>query len=180
MINLLPPKQKEELLEEKNLKFTLISGMVFLSFLLSFVLLLFSIRIIVASRLEIQKLQLAQKKKEVDVSQLENVEKEIKNYNKTFSQINTFYKKQVSFTDILEKVTKALPSNVYLTNINFISEEEYFGKISLAGFCPTRDSVTELENNLKKEPKFINIDFPSSNWVLQTNIDCTVNFEIKK
>ena len=89
MINLLPPEQKEELLlrEQKNL--ILILGILFLSFLISLSLILLSIKISLSGDLEIQKITLEERGKEVSFNR--ELEEKIKNSNRVFSDLNSFF-----------------------------------------------------------------------------------------
>lgn len=50
MINLLPPEEKTILIQEERFKLILILGIVFLSALLSLILILFSVRIYISSQ----------------------------------------------------------------------------------------------------------------------------------
>ena len=61
MINLLPPQQKEELLEEKKLKLVLILGITILTVLFSLFLILFSVKTSVRGEVELQKVLIEQK-----------------------------------------------------------------------------------------------------------------------
>ncbi|KPJ57509.1 hypothetical protein AMJ49_00005, partial [Parcubacteria bacterium DG_74_2] len=117
MINLLPEIQKEELEKEEKLKIISILGIIFLSSLLSLYLILFSIKVILNGKLETQKIIFNEREKELEVFHIEELEKEIKKYNSIFSKFNYFYQNQISFTDILEKLSKALPEKVYLKHL---------------------------------------------------------------
>lgn len=180
MINLLPTIQKEELLEEEFFKLILIFGIIFVAFLVTFALILFSIQSILTGRLESQKIFFTQREKELNISQIENLEKEIRDYNLIFSGFNSFYKNQIDLTEPIEKIARLLPKTVYLTNFSFTPEEKYLGKISISGFSPDRDTLIEFKNSLETEKNFANIDFPPVDWVSPININFTVNFNIKK
>jgi Tfp pilus assembly protein PilN len=180
MINLLPPFQKEELEREEHLKSILISGVVFLAFLCSFFLILFSIKNILLARLEIQKIILEQEKKQLEIFRIENLEGDIKKYNLQLSKLVSFYQNQVPFTEALEKISQTIPPNAYLTNLslNLVSEEKYIAKVSLSGFCPSREELIQLKENLEKEKSFAEIDFPTSNWLSPESF--VISFKIKK
>jgi Tfp pilus assembly protein PilN len=171
MINFLPPKQKEELLKEERFKLVLILGIIVFANLISFLLILFSIKIFLASQLEIQKIFMADREKELKASQVEELEKKIEGYNLNFSKLSSFYRSQIKFPDILEKISKNLPAEAYLTSFNFASN-----KISLSGFCPDRERLLEFKDNLEEEESFKEIYFPPQNWVEKTDINFSVNF----
>ncbi len=169
MINLLPSVQKEEILKEEQFKIVLNLGIMILAFLLSLFLILLSIKIFLASQLEVQKVVLAEK--ELEISQLEDLKKKIKEYNSTLSKLNSFYQNQISPSKVLEKISSLLPGKTYLNSFNFSSK-----KVSLSGFCPDTKTLLLFKENLEKEDGFSQIYFPISNWIQPTNINFLVNF----
>lgn len=169
MINLLPPEQKEEILKEEQFKIVLNLGIVTLAFLISFYLVLFSIKISLSSQLEVQELILAEK--ELEISKLEDLEKRVKEYNLDFSKLKSFYQTQTFPSQILEKISKLLPEKTYLNNFSFQAN-----KISISGFCPDTKTLLSFKENLEKEEEFSQIHFPISNWIQPTNINFIANF----
>ncbi len=178
MINLLPPQQKEELQQEENWKLVLILGVVILAFLISFVFILFSIKIFLSSQLEVQKIFLNQQKSQDP--QLQKLEEEIINSNKIFSALNSFYQKEINLPEILEKIEKTLPATTTLTSFNFdhFSKEGYVAQISLSGYSPTREVLLEFKKNLENQKSFKEIYFQPEDWVTPTDINFSVNFKI--
>jgi Tfp pilus assembly protein PilN len=177
MINLLPPQQKEELLEEERYNLVLILGILFLIFLICLILILFSIKISISGQLEAQKILLSQEEERFKGTQTQNLEEKIISSNQILSKLSSFYSRQISLTEVLEKISQSLPSGAYLTNFNFNSENN---QVSLSGFSPSREILLEFKKNLEKEENFQEIYFPPSNWVKPTDIDFVVNFKIKK
>jgi len=179
MINLLPQKEREELLQEEKFKLILILGIVFVAFFLSLALILFSIRISISKDVEIQKMILAEKEKVASLNQ--DLETEIKYSNSTLSKLDSFYGNQISLIEILEKISTTLPSGTYLTNFNFTltqKEEKGVARISLSGFCPNRETLLSFKSNLENEKNFSDIYFPPENWVKPKDITFTVNLTI--
>lgn len=176
MINLLPPKQKEELLAQEQFKIVLILGIVIISFLLSLALILFSIKTFMESDLQIEKIFIEQKEKELKNLKIEDLEEKIKEYNITLSKLNDFYQKQKSLTEVLEKISKTLPEKIYLTTFNFDYSNS---QISLSGFSPSRELLLELKENLEKSGDFKDINFPPTTWIESNNINFTVTFKMK-
>ncbi len=179
MINLLPPEYKKELAQEENWKLITIIGIFILLFLISFSLILFSIKFFLFGEVETQKILYSQREKEFQTSQIQLLEKEITTSNEKLSQLDNFYKNQRKITEILEKISGTLPVGSYLTNISLTSPET--GKITfnLAGFAPSREILLEFKQNLEKEEMFTGISFLSSNWVEPININFSVDFETK-
>lgn len=183
MINLLPPSEKKLLAQEKYWRMVLILEILFLLFLLSLILILFSIKIFIAGQLEAQKILLEQREKAIPFSQIRDYEKKFIKLNLSLSKLNSFYQNQTSLTEILEKISETLPAGTYLTNLKFNppqKEKEYFAEVSLSGFCPSREILVEFRKNLEAQEEFKEVYFPPSNWVQSTNIYFSTNFKIKK
>ena len=83
----------------------------------------------------------------------------------------------------LEEISKIIPSEISLTNLSIFSEkkknEGQTIKVSLSGFAPTRKSLFYFRKKLKEAEFFKNVSFPPSNWIKPTDIDFSINFEVK-
>lgn len=182
MINLLPPEQKEEILTEKKFKLLLILEIVFVAFLLSFSLILFLVNISILNDLRAQEAVLQEKEKSVSLNK--EFEEKLVLANADLSFLNAFYQERVEFTQILEKIPGLLPPGVYLTGLNFVPlpKEKNTLKISLAGFCPDRETLLLLKGNLEKEAAFSmdKSSFPTEVWLKPNDIDFAISFKFKK
>jgi len=182
MINLLPLQQKEEIRKEGKLRMILILGVIFIASLVSFSLILLSIKISISAQIETQKIIFDQKEKEFQANENQQLEEKIKDFNITFSKLDTFYKKQFDLVQTLETISKLLPQGAYLTNLNFAPIREggeFRAQISLSGFSESREILLSFRENLENEKSFSEIDFPPENWVKLTNINFLVNFKAK-
>lgn len=177
MINLLPPKQKEEIVFKEKQKIILVLEILFLVFIISFSLILLSIKFFLSGNLEAEKLILKTKEKEFLLQK--NLEDEIKNYNLILSNLNLFYQNQVKITPVLEKIAGLLPSETYLTNLN-LSLKDKIVEISISGFSPNREVLFSLKENLEKEKSFKEVYFPPENWIKPTDINFIINFKINE
>lgn len=177
MINLLPQIQKEELKREENLKIISILGIVFLSSLLCFFLILFSIKITLSGELESQKLIFEQREKELKEAKIEDLEKEIRKYNLVFSNLNSFYREKVSFAEILEKFSEILPEGIYLKSFSLTPVAEKEIEILVSGFSPDRFSLIKLKENLEKEKEFFEIEIPTKSWLFPDNFSLKAKFK---
>ncbi|MFC1663786.1 hypothetical protein ACFL0A_01535 [Patescibacteria group bacterium] len=182
MINLLPPQEKKELLEEENYRLVLVLGVLILFFLISLALVLFSIKIYISGQVEVQKIIFSEADREFRQSEIQNFQEKINSTNLTFSKLNSFYQEKFYFTETLVRISKTLPVGTYLTNFSFtpLATKELRGQVSLTGFCPNREVLFELKENLENEKDFQEIYFPPENWVKSANIDFGVSFKIKK
>ncbi|MCK4473737.1 hypothetical protein KAU40_00495 [Candidatus Parcubacteria bacterium] len=180
MINLLPSQYKKELKQEESLKIIVILGIIILSFLICFCLILFLIKIDISEEITTQKIFIEVKEKEYRISETKNLEKEMLLLNQTLLKLNSFYKEQINLTEALEKIAQILPSKGYLTGFNFmlLNEEYIAGKLSFSGFSPTREILLLFKENLDKQEIFTEIYFPSSNWVKPSDIDFSATLKI--
>lgn len=179
MINLLPPKEKEELKKEETLKLTLILGIVFLIFLTFLFLMLLSIKIFLNGELEVQKILYREKEEEFNNSQCQVFQGKIEAANEKLLKVDSFYKNQENLSGIMEKISEALPKSAYLTNLSITLPEGKEEKLdgTFSGFALTRETLLEFKQNIEKE--FEEINFPASNWVEPENINFSATFKVK-
>lgn len=181
MINLLPPQEKRNLLRETNWKLILILGFLALLFLVSLSLILFSMKIYISGQVESQKIFVDLEEKEFRESLAQNIEEEIKLINLNLSRLNSFYETRPDWTGLLEKISRVVPAGIYLTTLSLSSPTTEEGKfqIHLAGFCPTRPTLSEFKKRLESEPSFKEIYFPPEDWVKPKDIDFHLTFELE-
>ena len=173
MINLLPATEKENLLLEKNKRIVIILWLLLLFFLTCLILILFSIKIYIQAQVKSQQYLLTEVKKEKNQSEIENFKEEINSINSNLTKLNSFYQNEIYLSDILEKISKTLPKELYLTNLSVI-----FPSVSLSGFAPTTEALFEFKENLEKEPSFKEVSFPTADWVDLVDIDFSATFII--
>ncbi|HDL75140.1 MAG TPA: hypothetical protein ENH06_02065 [bacterium] len=181
MINLLPPKYKEELKLEERLKILLILSILFFSFLISLTLILFSIHIYIQGEIEAQKIIIKNQEEQSEIFENQKIEQEISLINETILNLNSFYKNQFNFTKTLEKISKNILPGIYLTNIsiNPIIKENGTLQVSISGFAPFRETLFKFKKNLEKVPEFKELYFPPSNWIDPVNINFNISFKIE-
>lgn len=181
MINLLPLEYKKELLKEKQFKIVVILIMVLTSFLISLILILFSIEIYTASQLAAEKNFLEYSQKEMEFFKIEELENKVVLTNRKISELNNFYTQQTSMIEVLEKISQVLPGKIYLTGIALNSSDEKDYKFSLVinGFSPDRQSLLDLEKNLENNKNFFKVfTFPPSTWTKSEDIEFSLILKI--
>lgn len=176
MINLLPPQYKEELKQEENWRLVLLLGILILVFLISIILILFAIKFHIGGRVESEKTLVNLEEKYSQTSEIKELRQKIILANQNLSKLNSFYSFQVSPSEILEKVSKTIPSGIYLTAFSW---QKNTSQISLAGFSPERKILFEFKENLEKEKEFTEIYFPPSSWINPVDINFYITFKIK-
>ncbi len=178
MINLLPPQQKKELFNLFRLRLILILGILSASFFLSFSLVLLTIKIYISGNLKGQRIVFEETEREF--SSNKNFENEIEKYNLLLSNLDNFYRNEISNTQILEKIANILPPETYLTDLNFNpAKEKNEVQIALSGLCKNRDVLILLKKNLEGEKDFSEIYFPPGNWIKPQDINFNVTFKVK-
>lgn len=183
MINLLPLEEKEKfLLEKRKVLITIILVLV-LYFLFCLIFILFSIKVYSQIQIEFQEVLLLRTEKGFGESEIKNFQEEIKETNLTLTNLNSFYQQQIYFSEVLERVSKILSQEMYLTNFSttpYTLAKETGVKFSLSGFAPFRETLLEFKENLEKEKDFKEIYFPPTNWVKPLDIDFSVTFKVKQ
>lgn len=173
MINLLPPKIKTEILEEKIKKLVIILGTLISISLLFLTLILFLINSQLLKRVDLQKQLIESGKSQFEVPEFKNLREKVILANKNLLKLDTFYQEKVSLLEIFEKISEILPEKIYLNNFSFQKEEP---EISLSGFAPNRETFLEFKNNLERG--FVGIDFPLQSLIEPTNFQ--IKFKVKK
>jgi Tfp pilus assembly protein PilN len=173
--NLLPPQTKDELYEEEIKKMIIISGILILIFLFSSTLILFTINNYILKQIDLEKTVINLEEKNSEAPEIQNLREKIISINRTLSQLDSFYQAQVRLTEIFNKISDILPSQMYLTNFSYQKES---AQVSLSGFSPNREILFEFKKTLEKE--FPEANFPPQNWIKATDIDFQVNFKITK
>lgn len=173
MINLLPPSHKEELRGQEQFRLVLILGMLLMTFFICLSLSLLSIRVYVSGEIQAQQIFAAVQKKEGGESRLQ----QIHTLNKDIAGVSSFLASRVTLSDIIARISNALPENAYLTSLSYTPISSG-AKIALQGFAPQTEDLLLLRTNLEQDPLFGNFHFPPSNWIQATNIDFSFDFEI--
>ena len=182
MINLLPPKNKEELLQEKNWKQVMLLGFLAFFVLVSFSLILATINIFLTGEVETQKILYQQRSKELESPKMQELKKGLTSFNQTLSRLDSFYDEQFSLSEVMEEISETLPLGTYLGNLSIIPGKKGERKISctLSGFSPTRDTLLKLKENLEKKNNIEEIYFPPANWVQPKNVNFSVSLDFIK
>jgi len=177
MINLLPPLYQQELRQEENRRLILILGMLFLIFLISVTLILFSVKLFIQGKLESVNVLLDLEEKTLQTSEIQSLRERINSVNQNLSKLNAFYEKQISSISILEKVFKTLPPGIYLSAFSW---QKNTSQVAISGFSPNREVLFLFQNNLEESKEFSGIELPTQNWIKPVDIDFRVTFKISR
>ena len=177
MINLLPPAYQKELKQEENRRLTVILGMLFLVFLISLILILFSVKLYIQGQLASVKILADSEEKTLLTPQIQDLQGKINSANRNLAKLALFYGSQISAVGILEKIFKTIPSEIYLTAFSWQKDTS---QVTISGFSPTREVLFNFQRNLEAAKEFTDFNFPSQNWIKSSNIDFYVSFKIAK
>ena len=194
MINLLPEKNKKELLMERNRRVVLILCYLVLFFAVSLGIIFLIIQVYLSQQINVNQNILAKGEEQFSQSAVQEAQSKIKTANTSFRNLNVFYGSKIYYTEVLEKISGVLLEGFYLTNLSIklnVKESkksmddgsvkiEVERKVmgTLSGFAPLREDLLIFKEKLENEEGFSEIFFPSSNWVNKEDINFYLTFEI--
>lgn len=180
MINLLPPSYKEELRGEEQFRLVFILGILAVIFFVCLSLALLAIRVYLSG--EIQAQQIFVESQRIDEQELRA--EQMRELNGDIAEAESFYKSGVLISDVILRISDALPESVYITSLKYtpISNASKAGEktaqIALTGFAPRTEDLLQIRESLEQDPLFRNVHFPPANWIRATNIDFSFDFEL--
>lgn len=158
---------------EEWFRLVLILGMLLVVFFICLSLSLLSIRVYVLGEIQVQQILVDSQKREGGELRIER----IRELNSDITKVSSFYTKRILLSDIVARVSSALPESGHLSSFSYTSGASK-AKISLKGFALRTEDLLQIRTNLEQDPLFGNFHFPPSNWVRATNIDFAFDFEI--
>lgn len=164
-LNLLPSanKKKLELANLKRLTFSLMARIFIV--LIVFTFILTSIFFYVSMLVRYQEQLIENKQEDAEMQQLLEMEEKISIANKKIIRVND---KLIYWTEIMEELTKLVPSDIHLTGFHYESKRN---EIHLSGWAPTRDKFLSFQEALEKNSLFDGVEVPLSNLLKQENIN---------
>lgn len=178
MINLIPKKEKKDVLMEYRLRLGVVATLAVASLVISNLILLAPSYFLAASKYNSISAQLAAiESKQGAVVQVKDANAYIKSINK---KIDIFMQKGVA--------VPASPPQVILSILNIKGAEIKIqgftydggvgqGRLVITGNAANRDSLAGFVEKLKSDPAFAKVDLPISSYVKSTNIDFSIVVE---
>jgi hypothetical protein len=179
MINLIPPKEKERILVERINKVVVIHWFLIFFFILCFILVLFSIKIYFKSQALSQDSMISVVKSQQELERVEWFKEEMRVINEKIKNQNNYLKNRIYFSNIIERIAKALPENLKLNTFSTTLNEKGVVKVFVSGFALQREDLVALKERLEKEESISEVSFPASNWVKESNINFSATFNVK-
>jgi hypothetical protein len=181
MINLLPQKEKQNLILEKKEKLSVILGFMVLVSLFCLALVLLSVEFYVLSDTNYQKIILEEAQKKNQINRPASSKNIILKYNGILSQLDSFYKKEIYFNHVLDIISNIQkPQNLYLANYSLIRDENGKIKVDVSGVSNTRDDLLLFQKNIETDSEIENPYFSPESWISPKNANFTLSFEISQ
>ncbi len=189
MINLLPPKEKEQLFLERKKKLVIILGYITIISLICLSLVLFLVKLYILEQVGHKKSILDTTEKKYQTSDYLFYNNLVKKYNKDLVTANTFYKKQIYFSDIIKTILDIQrPDGLFFNDMSIKnsekdnkiknSEKDNNIKVTVSGISNTRDNLLIFKDNIENNNKIKNVYFPPNSWIKTKDINFYVTFEI--
>lgn len=179
MINLLPAEEKQKLISEKKEKLAIIWGIVVLVALICLTLILFSIKFYILAETDNQRFILGQTEKVLKTPDFINFTATIKKYNTTLAQIDSFYKKEIYFSQALKIITDVpSPEGLNLTGFSLNRDEKGNIQAEISGTSDTRDNLLAFRKNIEQDLEIKNPVFSPESWISPKNVDFSLTLEI--
>ena len=180
MINLLPQKEKQELIFQKNRNLVVVLGSITMIFLVCLSLVLLSLKFYILQRLSYQQSTLEEAEAQYQTPQYLSLLDSLKKYNMLLLRVDDFYKKENYFSDILKIVfTTKKPEGVTFNNIVLNRNNDNKTKVSINGASISRDELLSFKDNIKDQNNVNNVYLPPDNLVKPSNINFSITFEVQ-
>jgi hypothetical protein len=173
MINLLPPEQIKELKEEENFKIILNIFVLILISLISFFLVLLSIKFYLSGILDSQNIFLEKEEKILDKEK----EKEIRKYNEMLLNIDKFYQSKILLFPKVEELFEKIPASIFLKEFEIRKDKKGEIVFWISGFSKTREDLLGLIKILKENYK--EVSFSPEILLKELSINFLISFKIK-
>jgi len=190
-LNLLSPREKEEIRWEKINRILTVNGLIIIIELVVFVVLLLLAQAYLYNKLSNLNNLIIQKQQETEVKEIKDIKDKARYFNERLDLVDKIQNEQVSWTKILEKLSLTAPNTIQITSLdikaillddskennetkNIIGGREY--RFGLIGRAKTRDDLLEFENNLRNSDYFTDLKPDQSNYLKARNADFRYEF----
>jgi len=189
MINLLPPEEKELLIFEQRKNLAIIICIIFLAYLLSLALIFLIVNFSILLKIQQQQDMLSNSEKLYQNSDFVFFKNLVEKNNQSLNIIDKFYKNNSYVSDVVKSISEVeKPSGLNLTDITIergasvaikVNQKDNGTtmRVTLLGLSDDRDTLSAFKENLEKNQKISNIDFPADNWLKAKDINFYLTFQ---
>jgi len=167
-LNLLPSQDKKDLELAKISRLIASLAVWILIFLIIFILLLVSTYFSLSILLDEQKKLIEIRQSDPRTQDMLEIEEKIRQTNQIVKQVYLKQEEMILWTPLLEKMTKIVPSGIYLTNFSYRAVDN---QITLNGWANWRENLLYFQESLEENSFFKEVEAPLSNLIKQRNID---------
>lgn len=179
ILNLLPPKEKQELMFERNRRFVMFVGVSMFMVFLVFTVLLFSTKLYIDIQLEPFEMAIREERERAETKRTEEIEKEIQKAREQISRITAIQQGISPWSPILKEISRFPLDGIVLSSIA-LGESGEERNVKIVGYAEDRDhALLGLEEAIKSHPRFYDLDSPSSNWIKERDINFVFSFKIR-
>lgn len=179
MINLLPTKEKGELILEKEKKLAIILGSAVLIAIIFMALVLLSVKFYILGGVVSQKFALEQTEIRYKTEDFILYKTLLENYNKRFVKLESFYKDRTEFAPALKAVLDVkLSAGVYFTELSLKRKSDGKIEAKLYGISDIRNNLLIFKQNIESAKAIKNPNFSPESWINSKNINFYLTFEI--
>ncbi len=182
MINLLPAEEKQKLILEIKKRLVINWGIIVLVFLVCLILVLFSIKFYILSEADYQTGALQQAQKENQTQEFITTNETIQSYNKILTQLDSFYKKEIYFNQVLKIISEVQsPKDLRLASFALNRDNDGGGvRVTVFGVSGTRDSLLIFRQNVEGRQEIKNPYFSPESWISPDNVNFSLTFEVSQ
>lgn len=182
MTNLLPPEEKNELFLKNKKRLVVILGITALVSLVCFILILLSVNFYILTKIVSQKNILEQTEEKYKTTVFLNFKDAIQKYNNVLVQLNSFYEKEIYFSQILKIISNIQrPEGLYLSDLSLNRDSENKKiKVVTSGFSGSREDLLIFKKNIEENKEIKNPYFSPESWTNPQNVKFYLTFEIYK
>lgn len=180
MINLLPPKEKEELLFQKKMNLVIVLGSMAVVSLVCLLLVLLSLKFYILQQVLYKKAILQSTEKEYQTADFLSLKSYIQKYNTILGRVDNFYKKEAYLSNALGSVVSIQrPDGVSFMSlaIEKSKTDANLLNVTISGTSNTRDNLVLFKSNLENDKTITNVYFPPDSWIKPTDVTFYVTFE---
>jgi len=174
-LDLLPEEKKEEIKRKRKFFKIIHNEFLFLIPISAFFLILMTINLSLEMKAKELGASVNSNSSQKDYKELEEYEDKFNQINSKISNISKIQSSHLNWLSIFYKISNNIPENVYISDLVTIDYQ-----VSLAGKAKTRDDFLKMQDNIKSDDCFFNINVPLSSLVSKKDVEFQINFDVKK
>ena len=174
-LDLLPEEKKEEIKTKRKFLKVIYNEFLFSIPIFAFFLILMTINFSLELKTKELGVSVNSNSSQKEYKELEGYEDKFNQINLKISNISKIQSSHLNWLGIFYKISNNIPDNVYVSDL---ITSDY--QVSLAGKAKTRDDFLKMQDKIKSDSCFLNVNAPLSSLVSKENVEFQINFDVKK